>query len=105
ALVADRAVERMVDEDELERRVLALGRLRGGLGGPDDHLVLRRQGAARLELRVPLDLDEAHPARADGRPEPRLVAEDRDLDPGGGGRLDEPGALGDLDLASVDGDR
>ena len=29
ALVADRAVERVVDEDELERRVLALGRLRG----------------------------------------------------------------------------
>ena len=30
ALVADRAVERVVDEDELERRVLALGGLRGG---------------------------------------------------------------------------
>ena len=33
ALVADRAVERVVDEDELERRVLALGRLRRGLRG------------------------------------------------------------------------
>ena len=67
ALVADRAVERVVDEDELERRVLALGRLRGGLRRAHDHPVLRGQGAAGLELRDPLDLDEAHPAGADGR--------------------------------------
>jgi len=32
--------------------------------------------AAGLELRHALDLDEAHPAGADRRPEPRLVAED-----------------------------
>ena len=33
ALVADRAVERVVDEDELERRVLALGGLLRGARG------------------------------------------------------------------------
>ena len=42
ALVADGAVERVVDEDELERRVLALGRLLGGARRLDDHPVLRR---------------------------------------------------------------
>ena len=49
-----------------------------------------------------LDLDEAHAAGADGRPEPRLVAEDRDLDPGRGGRLDEPRALRRPRPATVD---
>jgi hypothetical protein len=34
------------------------------------------QRAAGLELGHPLDLDEAHAARADRRTEPRLVAED-----------------------------
>ena len=42
ALVADRAVERMVDEDELERRVLALGGLLRGGRRLHDHAVLRR---------------------------------------------------------------
>src|SRR5207253_10161415 len=65
ALVADRAVERVVDEDELERRVLALGRLLRGRGGADDQAVLRRHRAARLQLRHPLDLDEAHAAGPD----------------------------------------
>ena len=69
-----------------------------------DHPVLGGQGAAGLELGHALDLDQAHAAGADGRAEPRLVTEDRDLDPRGGGRLDEPGALGDLDLPAVDGD-
>ena len=73
-----------------------------GRAGADDHPVLRGERAAGLQLRHPLDLDEAHAAGADGRPEPRLVAEDRDLDPGRGGRLDEPGALRHLDLAAVD---
>ena len=102
ALVADGAVERMVDEDELERRVLALGRLLRCGRGLDDHPVLRGEPAAGLELRQPLDLDEAHPAGADRRAEPGLVTEDGDLDPGGGGGLDEPGALRHLDLAVVD---
>ena len=69
-----------------------------------DHPVLRRQRAGGLQLRHALDLDEAHAAGADRRPEPRLVAEDRDLDPGRERRLDEPGALRHLNLAAVDRD-
>jgi hypothetical protein len=88
----------MVDENELERGVLALGRLLGGLSGADDHPVLRGQRAPSLKLRDPLDLDEAHPTRADRRPQARLVAEDRNLDSRRSGRLDEPGPLGDKDL-------
>ena len=80
------------------------GRLLGGRARPDHHSVGHGERAAGLELRDPLDLDEAHAARADGRPEPRLVAEHRDLDPRGLRRLDEAGSLGHLDLAVVDGD-
>src|SRR6188508_2173154 len=104
ALVADRAVERVVDEDELERRVLALGRLRRGLRGAHLHPVGRSHRAAGLELRHTLELDEAHPAGPDRRPDARLVAEDRDLDPRGERGLDEPEALGHLHLAAVDRD-
>ena len=105
ALVADRAVERMVHEDELERRLLALGRLRGGRGRADDHALARGERAAGLDLRDPLDLDEAHAAGADGRPEPRLVAEDRNLDPRRERRLDEAGPRRDLHRAVVDRQR
>ena len=69
-----------------------------------DHPVLGGERAAGLELRQPLDLDEAHPAGADGGPEPGLVAEDGDLDAGRRGRLDEAGSLRHLDLAVVDRD-
>src|SRR4029450_9869036 len=93
ALVADWAVERVVDEDELEGRVLAVGGQLRGLGSLDDHAVGRGQRAARLELRDALDLDEAHPACADRCSEARLVAEDGDLDPGREGRLAEAGPL------------
>src|SRR5207248_10309618 len=102
ALVADRAVERVVDEDELERRVLPLRGLLGGASRAHDHPVLGRQRAAGLELRHSLDLDEAHPTRTDRRAEPRLVAEDRNLDPGRERGLDETRALRDVDLLLVD---
>ncbi len=106
ALVADRAVERMVDEDELERRVLRLARQLGGRRGLDDHPVGRGEGARRLRLRrARLDLAEAHPAGADRRPEPGLVAEDGDLDAGAERGLDEPGALRHLQLETVDRQR
>ena len=98
ALVAVGTVERVVQEDELEDRVLALGRLGARGGRADDELVLGLHRAGGLELRHPLDLAEAHATGADGRPEPRLVAEDRDLDPGVGGGLDEPSPLRHLDL-------
>ena len=47
ALVADGAVERVVDEDELERRVLALGGLRRRARGLHDHAVLRASACSR----------------------------------------------------------
>jgi hypothetical protein len=105
ALVADGAVERMVHEDELERRLLPLGGFLRRRGGLDHHVRGDRERARGLELRHPLDLDQAHAARADRWAQPRLVAEDRDLDPRGLRRLHQPGALRDLDRAVVDGDR
>jgi hypothetical protein len=77
-LVADRAVERVVDEQELHHRALRFG----GLGDsvrttmPSLHH-LRRAGG--LQLGHALDLDQAHPALADHR-EARVVAVVGDLD-------------------------
>src|SRR4051794_37405833 len=64
ALVADGAVERVVDEEELDDRLL--GSLHALGLGVDDHAVLDRRRAGGLQLRDALDLDEAHAARADG---------------------------------------
>ncbi len=72
--------------------------------GANDHPVLCRQGAAGLEFRHLFDLDEAHAAGTDGRPEPGLIAEDGNLDSGRSGGLDHPGALGNLHLPLVDRD-
>ncbi len=72
----------MVDEDELERRVLALGRELRRARRLHDHPVLRGHRASRLQLRHALDLDETHAARADRVSEPWLVTEDGDLEPG-----------------------
>ena len=106
ALVADRAVERMVDEDELERCVLCLGGQRRGRGRLHDHAVGGRQRARGLGLRRSgRHLAEAHAAGPDGRTEPRLVAEHGNLDPGVERSLDEPDPLRHLDLDVVDGDR
>ena len=105
ALVAVRAVERVVEEDELEDGVLAEARLLACLGGLDDHPVLCGERARRLQLREPLDLAETHAAGAERRTEPRLVAEDGDLDSGRERRLDDAGALRHLELPAVDGDR
>ena len=75
ALVADRAVERVVDEQELDDRVLrVLDAVRGRV---DDHAVAHRRRARGLELRDALDLDQAHAAGADGLAELGLVTEVR----------------------------
>src|SRR3546814_8922904 len=79
ALVADRAIERMVDEEELHHpfaRPLYLFR-RGG-----DHLIIRgRQRARRLRLRRPRrNLDQAHAAIAGDR-QPLVIAETRNFLP------------------------
>ena len=105
ALVADRAVQRMVDENELERRVLPVGCDLRGAPGVDDHPVLRAERAGRLQLRDPLDLDEAHAACTHRRAEAGLVAEDGDLDPGRLRGLDQARPLRHLDGTLVDRDR
>src|SRR6185436_11220948 len=71
----------------------------------DDHAVLDRRRARRLELRDALDLDQAHAARADRRAELRLVTEDRDLDVAVLRAVDEHHVLGRGDLEAVDRER
>ena len=103
ALVADRAVERVVDEQELEDAVL---RLLGDVGfGLDDHAVAHREHAARLQAGAAagVDLDEAHTAHAD-RLHARVVAEPRDVDAVAFGGGDEQFALLRHDLDTVDRD-
>jgi hypothetical protein len=100
ALVAHRAVERVVDEQELDHGLL---RLLDAVGlRVDDHAVLHRGRAAGLQLGDALDLDQAHAAGADGRAELGLVAEDRDLDVAVLGGIDEHRVLGRADLDPVD---
>src|ERR1700724_3284221 len=78
ALVADGAVQRMVDQQELHNRLLC--RLHAVAFGVDDHAVLNRGRAAGLQLGDSLDLNEAHAAGADRLAELGLVAEHRYLD-------------------------
>lgn len=104
ALVADRAVQRVVDEQELHHPLLGL--LRDGRGDLrlHDHAVGARDGAGRHRLALALDLDDALPASA-GRVEERVVAEARDLDAQQLGGADDQGALGHADLDAVDRER
>src|SRR3989442_119434 len=98
-LVAYGAVDRVVDEEELEGRAVGLHRL---LAPGADHHALRDQGVAGdLELRHLLDLDQAHAAVAVHR-QVGVPAEVGDLDPVAGRRLDHRGPGGDLDLLAVD---
>ena len=76
ALVADRAVQGMVDQEELQDAVLGLLHL---VGVRDDgHVLGDRHVAGRLQRGAAraVDLDEAHSADADRR-HPRVVAEPR----------------------------
>ncbi len=100
ALVADRAVERVVDQQELEHRPLRVGCAL--VARVHLHAVGRGHRARGLQLRHSLDLDEAHPARADRGAETGLVTEDRDLDAVRSRREDERRALRHDDLSSVD---
>jgi hypothetical protein len=98
-LVADRTVDRVVQQEELEDGLLR--RLRLLAGRVDDHALGHTRVARDLELRRLLDLDEAHAAVAGDR-EARVPAVVRDLDAGLVGRLDHRVAVGDLDLPAVD---
>src|SRR5690606_7204247 len=103
-LVADRAVERVIDQVELEDALARLPRLRT-LG--QDRLAVRDLRDARgRELRRTLDLDQAHAAHGRSR-ERRMVAVVRDAHAELLGRLDDARAFRDLDRTAVDrtGDR
>ena len=107
ALVADRAVERVVDQQELHDPLLRLVGDRAGHLGVDDHALGDRQRARGLRLGEAAavagvgDVDQALAAGADRR-EQRVVAEPRDLDADLLGGPDHQGVLGDVDLDAVD---
>jgi hypothetical protein len=109
ALVADRAVERVVDQQELHDPLLGLvGDLAGDLG-VDDHALGDRQGAGGLRLGEAAavagvrHLHEALPAGADRRQQ-RVVAEPWDLGADLLGGPDHQGVPGDAHLDAVDRD-
>ena len=104
APVADRAVERVVQEQELEVRHLGTVRLVRGVLGPNGHAGRDLGRARREELALAFDLHVALPARAD-RIEEGVVAEPRDLDPEVLGGPDDQRPLRDADLLAVDGER
>src|SRR4051794_7792626 len=102
-LVADRAVERVVDEEELDHRALRVLDLLGAR--VDDHPLAHRGRAGGLQFRDPLDLDQAHAAGADRVAEFRFVTEVGDLDVTLASGVVEHLALDRRHLASVDRDR
>src|SRR5665213_1879393 len=103
-LVADRAVQRVVDEQKLEYALLGFS----GLVGVREHLeaVSDLQEARRLQAKSPGsgDLDEAHPAHTD-RLHTGVVAKPRDEDSLALGRGDDQLTWMCLDRRPIDGDR
>ena len=99
-LVADRAVQRVVGEDEFEHRGPCTYHVgRSGLYG---HAIDDRGHAGRLQLALADDLDQAEPAG--GTPGDLWQgAEGRDGDPGLGRRLQNWRAVGSLQFLAVDG--
>jgi hypothetical protein len=101
ALVADRAVQRVVDEQELHHRLLRLDGLVAL--GAHHHALGDRRGAGRHGLGRLLDVDQAHAAV--GRDaELLVVAEVRDVGAGRVGRMHHHAAFGDADLLAVEFD-
>jgi len=107
ALIADRAIEWMVDQQEFHHPFARLAHHRA-LG--IDHLgravavgrqVLDAHGTGRLRLRHADNLDQAHAAVAGDR-QPLVEAEARDLGARGLARLEQRVLRRHLDLASVD---
>ena len=111
ALVADRAVQRVVDQQELHLAVLGLVGHRRGVLRLDRHALAGRGGARGHRLghgpQRPVgargrDLDHALAAGAH-RVQQRVVTEPRDLHADLLGGADQQGALGDADGNPVDG--
>src|SRR5699024_732152 len=101
ALVADRAVERVGDEEEFHHPLLGLVGHRGGLLGAHHHAGRHGGGARGDGLGGALDLDDALAARAHGL-EQGVIAEAGDLHAGLLGRADDERALGAGELAAGD---
>ena len=97
-LIADRAIERVIDQQHLHDAAARLDRSRRL--GVDDIAVGDRHRAGRHRLRRFLDLDQAHPAVA-GDHQPLVIAEMRHLDPGLLTGLQDRRARCDLDLLPV----
>ncbi len=103
AAVAHRAVERVVDEEELEDAFLSL--LDRGAGGVHHHALGDAGGAGGGHDRAPgrLQLDETHAAHSH-RVHPRMPAEVGDIGAVLDGRLDDQLAGGNLDRTAIDSD-
>ena len=107
ALIADRAIQRMVDQQEFHHAFARLlhhrrarrdfRRLALGTGTAIAHA----PGATRNRLRAALDLDQAHPAIAGDR-QPLVVAEPRNFRARGLARLQQREFRWHLDLFAVD---
>ena len=102
ALVAHRAVERVVDEEELEHALAAVDRFR--VLRVHHHAFGHRRRARRLQLGHLLDLDQADAARRVDA-ETGVVAVVRHLDAGLDGGFQDAGALRDRQLPTIDGQR
>ena len=109
ALVADRAIQRMIDQKEFHhafarlahhRRAREQGFWRAVLVR---HQILDAHGAGRLRLRYAGNLDEAHAAIAGNR-QPLVEAEARNFRTTGLAGLEQRVLWRDVDLSAVDGE-
>ena len=103
ALVAHRAVERVIDQQELEHAGARVDDVRAS-AVHDDHAFGDRRRARRLQLRHLLDLDDADAARAVDA-EARVIAVVGNPDAGLDGRLEDGPALFGRDGLPVDRQR
>jgi len=100
ALIANRAIQRMIGQQEFER---SLARLLHEVGiGAHHHALGDRRGAAHLQLGSFLDLDQTH-ATGGLQRVVFVITEGRHLDAVLSRDFDQQLALLRLDLASVDG--
>jgi hypothetical protein len=101
ALIADRTVERMIGQNELEYRFMGVVDHRGG--GADAHSFVGRCAAGGLKLGHFFDFNQAH-AAIGVRFEFRVIAEMRNHDADATGRFDHQCPFRDVDRHSVDRD-
>ena len=110
ALVADRAVQRVVNEEELQHALLGFASHLGADLSLDDHPLSDRHSAGGLWLGEPTtvtsvgDLDKAL-STGTGRVKQRMITEPWDSGADGFGGANNEGPLGDTHLLTVDGAR